>query len=115
MHSSFCFQSKLAQEHLLIPRIYYPWIRGPFNKTVEKIIAETGARVNIPPNTAQTEIISVTGEKEGVYAAAAAIKQIHEEKVSTSRLEHDETILSRSHNDRKFLGKYIECEEQLYC
>lgn len=31
------FQSKLAQEHLIIPRIYYPWIKGPNNEVVDDI------------------------------------------------------------------------------
>lgn len=78
-------QSKLAQEHLMIPRIYYPWVRGPYNKVVDKIMADTGARVNIPPPSAQSEIITVTGEKEGVYSAANTIRQIHEEKSGTCK------------------------------
>lgn len=72
-------QSKLAQEHLLIPRIYYPWIRGPFNETMEALTAETGAKINIPPPSAANEVIVVTGEKEGVHKAAAAIRKIYED------------------------------------
>lgn len=73
-------QSKLAQEHLVIPRMYYPWIRGPNNETYDAITAETGAKINIPPPSAQSEVIVVTGEKDGVYRAAAAIRKIYEEK-----------------------------------
>ena len=40
-----------------------------------------GVKLNIPPPTANSEVIVVTGEKEGVYKAAAIIKRIHEEKV----------------------------------
>lgn len=79
------FQSKLAQENLLIPRIYYPWIRGPNNETVDALAAETGAKINIPPPAAQNEMIVITGEKEGVHRAAAAIKNIYEEKLANAK------------------------------
>ncbi|VDK29175.1 unnamed protein product [Gongylonema pulchrum] len=71
-------QSKLAQEHLMIPRIYYPFIRGPFNETIDELAATTGAKINIPPPSAASEVIVVTGEKEGVHRAAAAVREIYE-------------------------------------
>lgn len=43
---------------------------------------QTGARVNIPPPTAASEIIVITGEKTGVYQAAAEIRRIYDEKVT---------------------------------
>lgn len=73
-------QSKMAQEHLVIPRIYYPWIRGPNNETLDTLTAETGAKINIPPPAAQNEVIVITGEKDGVHRAAAAVRKIYEEK-----------------------------------
>lgn len=71
----------MAQEHLVIPKVFYPWIKGPYNETIDRIQAETGARVNIPPPSANSEVIVVTGEKDGVHKAAAYIKQIYEDKV----------------------------------
>ncbi|EJW80075.1 hdlbp protein [Wuchereria bancrofti] len=71
-------QSKLAQEHLMIPRVYYPFIRGPFNETIDELASKTGAKINIPPPTASSEVIVITGEKEGVHCAAAAVRQIYE-------------------------------------
>lgn len=78
-------QSKLAQEHLVIPHIYYPWIRGPFNETMEALTAETGAKINIPPPSASSDVIVVTGEKEGVHKAAAAIRKIYEDVKETEK------------------------------
>lgn len=78
-------QSKLAQEHLLIPRVYYPWIRGPSNETIDALTAETGAKINIPPPAAQNEVIVITGEKEGVRRAAAAIKSIYEDRLANAK------------------------------
>jgi len=71
----------MAQEHLTIPKMFYPWIRGPFNEVFDRISQETGARINIPPPTASSDIIVVTGEKEGVHKAVAWIRRIYDEKV----------------------------------
>uniref|UniRef100_A0A9J2PCM1 K Homology domain-containing protein n=1 Tax=Ascaris lumbricoides TaxID=6252 RepID=A0A9J2PCM1_ASCLU len=78
-------QSKLAQEHLMIPRIYYPWIRGPNNETMDALMAETGAKINIPPPSANNEIIVITGEKEGVHRAADELNKIYEEKKANAK------------------------------
>lgn len=32
-------QSKLAQEHLVIPKVYYPFIKGPNNETLDDLVA----------------------------------------------------------------------------
>uniref|UniRef100_A0A0N5A8M1 Vigilin n=1 Tax=Syphacia muris TaxID=451379 RepID=A0A0N5A8M1_9BILA len=78
-------QSKLAQENLLIPRIYYPWIRGPNNENIDALAAETGAKINIPPPAAQNEVIVITGEKDGVRKAAAAIRSIYEDREANAK------------------------------
>ncbi|CDW54567.1 General transcription factor 3C polypeptide 2 [Trichuris trichiura] len=96
-------QSKMASEHLVIPKIYYPWIRGPDNSTVERIMQETGARVNIPPPSASNELITVTGEKEGVEKAAAMIRQIYEEKEAKTQIV--KVRISRSQH-RYIIGQY---------
>uniref|UniRef100_A0A5S6Q752 K Homology domain-containing protein n=1 Tax=Trichuris muris TaxID=70415 RepID=A0A5S6Q752_TRIMR len=96
-------QSKMASDHLVIPKIYYPWIRGPDNATVERIMQETGARVNIPPPSASNELITVTGEKEGVEKASAMIRQIYEEKLAKAQIV--KVRISRSQH-RYIIGQY---------
>lgn len=76
-------ESKLATEHVICPRIFYPFIRGPFNETYNNLTQETGAKINIPPSQANNEVIVITGEKEGVHKAAAVIRAIVAEKHST--------------------------------
>ncbi|KJH49481.1 KH domain protein [Dictyocaulus viviparus] len=56
-------ESKLATEHVVCPRIFYPFVRGPFNETYDKLTQETGAKINIPPsqvNNEQATVKSVT-------------------------------------------------------
>lgn len=67
-------------ERVIIPKIYHPFISGPFNKNVNKIISETGAKINIPPATVQKDEISITGEKEAVLLAKEKIIHVYEEK-----------------------------------
>lgn len=78
-------QSKLAQEHLMIPRIYYPWIRGPNNETMDSLMAETGAKINIPPPSANNEVIVITGEKDGVHHAKEALMKIYEDQKANAK------------------------------
>ncbi|KAJ1348733.1 hypothetical protein KIN20_004105 [Parelaphostrongylus tenuis] len=76
-------ESKLATEHIICPRIFYPFVRGPFNETYDKLTQETGAKINIPPNQANNEVIVITGEKDGVHKAAAVIRGIIADKQAT--------------------------------
>ena len=43
-------QSKQSYENLAIPKIYHPFITGPYNDNIEKLKTEHPAcRINIPP------------------------------------------------------------------
>ncbi|CAD5212084.1 unnamed protein product [Bursaphelenchus okinawaensis] len=70
--------AKQATETLEISREFYPWIRGPANKTIDTIQAETGAKINIPPPKSRNDAIVIAGEREGVHAAVARVKEIYE-------------------------------------
>ncbi|CAL1268500.1 unnamed protein product [Larinioides sclopetarius] len=73
-------QSKLAFERLTISKMYHPFIFGPFNETLNQIINETGARVNIPPASVMKDELTIAGEKESVAQAKAKILDIYEER-----------------------------------
>ncbi|XP_023947643.1 vigilin [Bicyclus anynana] len=83
-------QSRKALERITVPKIYHPFIQGPFGERSAALTAETGARIHIPPASTQSDEIVVAGEKNGVMAAKAQIEQIYEEmakKCSTVRVE----------------------------
>ena len=69
-----------ANERVSIPKIYHPFICGPFNKTLDAIMAETGAKVNVPPPSVNKEEISITGEKDAVHKAKERIMKIFHDK-----------------------------------
>lgn len=73
-------QAKLAFERLAIPKTFHPFICGPNNDIVKKIMEQTGAVINIPPPSMQKDEMTVAGEKEGVAAAVKMITGIYEEK-----------------------------------
>ncbi|XP_060886574.1 high density lipoprotein binding protein a isoform X1 [Labrus mixtus] len=73
-------QDKRAVERVNIDKVYHPFITGPFNKVVGEMMAETGARINVPPPSVNKTEIVITGEKEQVALAVALIKKIAEEK-----------------------------------
>lgn len=73
-------QAKLAFERLDIPKIYHSFISGPFQETVNQILNETGARINIPPPSVIKDEITIAGEKEAVAQAKERVLRIYEDK-----------------------------------
>lgn len=75
-------QDKRAVERLSLEKAFHPFIAGAFNKVVQEIMQETGARINIPPPSVNKDEIIITGEKEPVAQALLRIRKIYEDKVS---------------------------------
>lgn len=73
-------QDKRAVERVNIDKVYHPFINGAHNKLVYEIMQETGARINVPPQSVNKTEIVITGEKEQVALAVAMIKKIYEDK-----------------------------------
>ena len=67
-------------ERVSIPKIYHPFISGPFGETQFKLSSETGAKINIPPPSVNKEEIFITGDRDAVLAAKEKILKIYEER-----------------------------------
>lgn len=74
-------QSKKAFERITVPKIYHPFIIGPYNERLNALINETGAKINVPPPSVMKDEIVIAGEKDGVLAAKAKIEAIYNEMV----------------------------------
>jgi len=72
-------QSRKAFERITVPKIYHPFILGPNSENLTKMVEETGARINIPPQSVMKDDIVITGETEGVQQAKTRIEAIHKE------------------------------------
>lgn len=72
-------RSKNTFERISIPKIYHPFICGAMNENLNKMIQETGARINVPPPSFGKDEIVIAGEKEGVMTAKAKVEQIYKE------------------------------------
>ncbi|KAG5317065.1 VIGLN protein, partial [Acromyrmex heyeri] len=72
-------QSRKAFERITVPKIYHPFIYGAHNENLNAMMAETGARINIPPASVQQDEITIAGEKEGVLAAKQKIDNIYKD------------------------------------
>lgn len=72
-------QSRKAFERITVPKIYHPFIYGAHNENLNAMMAETGARINIPPASVQQDEITIAGEKEGVLAAKQKIEAIYKD------------------------------------
>uniref|UniRef100_A0A670J9D1 Vigilin n=1 Tax=Podarcis muralis TaxID=64176 RepID=A0A670J9D1_PODMU len=76
-------QDKRAVERLNLEKAFHPFIAGAFNKVVQEIMQETGARINIPPPSVNKDEIIITGEKEPVAQALLRIRKIYEDKAKS--------------------------------
>lgn len=81
VNEMFWLQSRKAFERITVPKIYHPFICGAHNEKLSAMIAETGARINIPPPSVQNDDITIAGEKEGVAAAKRMIENIYKDMV----------------------------------
>uniref|UniRef100_A0A671P7U2 Vigilin n=1 Tax=Sinocyclocheilus anshuiensis TaxID=1608454 RepID=A0A671P7U2_9TELE len=73
-------QDKRAVERLSFEKAFHPFIAGAYNRLVQELSQETGARISIPPPSIPKDEIVITGEKEAVAMAIACIQAIYEEK-----------------------------------
>lgn len=83
-------QSKKAFERVHVPKIYHPFVLGPFGEQVTRLSDETGARINVPPASVMKDEITITGEKDGVIRAKNFIESVYqdmEKKCSTVSVE----------------------------
>ncbi|RWS27624.1 vigilin-like protein [Leptotrombidium deliense] len=69
-----------ANERITVPKIYHPFITGPYNENLNVLMEETGAKIHIPPPSVQSDEISITGETEAVTLAKQRILDIYDEK-----------------------------------
>ncbi|XP_012272523.1 vigilin [Orussus abietinus] len=76
-------KSRKAFEKISVPKIYHPFIHGPYNETLNALMSETGVRINIPPTSWPQDEITIVGEKEGVLAAKQKIENIYKDMEST--------------------------------
>ncbi|GLV35995.1 Dodeca-satellite-binding protein 1 [Carabus blaptoides fortunei] len=72
-------QSKKAFERINVPKIYHPFICGAMNENLNKMIQETGARINVPPTSSGKDEIVIAGEKDGVMIAKAKVEKIYKD------------------------------------
>uniref|UniRef100_A0A674CPA0 High density lipoprotein-binding protein n=1 Tax=Salmo trutta TaxID=8032 RepID=A0A674CPA0_SALTR len=73
-------QDKRAVERLSLEKVFHPFIAGAYNRLVQELCQETGARVSIPPPSLHKDEIVITGEKEAVALAISRIRAIYDEK-----------------------------------
>uniref|UniRef100_A0A673FWM9 Vigilin n=1 Tax=Sinocyclocheilus rhinocerous TaxID=307959 RepID=A0A673FWM9_9TELE len=76
-------QDKRAVERLSFEKAFHPFIAGAYNRLVQELSQETGARISIPPPSIPKDEIVITGEKEAVAMAIACIRAIYEEKAKS--------------------------------
>lgn len=77
-------QSKKSVERVSIPKVFHPFILGPYNENLNRLTEETGARINVPPQSVMKDEIIITGEREATQVARVRIEQIYNDIRSRS-------------------------------
>ncbi|KAA0725212.1 Vigilin High density lipoprotein-binding protein [Triplophysa tibetana] len=72
-------QDKRAVDRISFEKAFHPFIAGAYNRLVQELSQETGARISIPPPSLPKDEIVITGEKEAVAMAIAHIRATYEE------------------------------------
>ncbi|KAH8237222.1 hypothetical protein KR038_007294, partial [Drosophila bunnanda] len=83
-------QYKKSSDRTTVPKIYHPFIVGPYSENLNKLQEETGAKIKVPPQQVQKDEIIISGEKDAVAAAKAKVEAIYKEmekKCSTVSVE----------------------------
>lgn len=80
-------RSKQAYERLEIPKIYHPFIVGPYGERLRLITGGSGVKLNIPPPSVQKDEISVAGEREVVIKAKHALNEVMLNSLAISLLQ----------------------------
>lgn len=75
-------QCKKSSDRINVPKNFHPFIVGPYNTNLNKIMEETGAKVCVPPQSTQKDEIIIQGDKEAVALAKAKVEQIYQEMKS---------------------------------
>jgi hypothetical protein len=65
-----------------VPKMFHPFICGPKNENVDRLVRETGAKVNVPPPSVMKDEIVISGDKEGVAKCKDEIMKIYLDKVN---------------------------------
>ncbi|KAK3587938.1 hypothetical protein CHS0354_014453 [Potamilus streckersoni] len=73
-------KAAIVSERLPVEKIYHPFVCGPNNAIIKKLMEETGARINVPPPRIQKDEIVISGEKDDVTWCKATIMRIYQEK-----------------------------------
>lgn len=73
-------QAKLAFERLPVPKIYHPFLLSIWGDKLNQLAVDTGARINIPPQSVNKDEIAVAGDKDAVMRAKELIMKVYEEK-----------------------------------
>lgn len=71
-------------DRISFEKAFHPFIAGAYNRLVQELSQETGARISIPPPSLPKDEIVITGEKEAVAMAIAHIRATYEETVLVS-------------------------------
>ncbi|XP_008470971.1 vigilin-like [Diaphorina citri] len=78
-------QSKKAFEKISIPKKYHPFICGAHNCNIVDFQTKYNVRINVPPPSVDSDVITISGEKEGVQKSIEFAKKVNEDMEANAK------------------------------
>ncbi|KAI5710689.1 hypothetical protein M8J76_008632 [Diaphorina citri] len=78
-------QSKKAFEKISIPKKYHPFICGAHNCNIVDFQTKYNVRINVPPPSVESDVITISGEKEGVQKSIEFAKKVNEDMEANAK------------------------------
>lgn len=75
------FQTQ-ASKQISIPKEHHRWILGKQRQRLNELEKNTATKINLPGVDVQSDIVTITGTKEGIEKAEHEIKVISDEQVN---------------------------------
>lgn len=70
-----------ASKQISIPKDHHRWILGKQGQRLKDLEQKTATKINVPSVQDQSDIITITGTKEGIEKAEHEIRVISDEQV----------------------------------
>lgn len=74
-----------ASKQINIPKDHHRWILGKQGQRLKDLEQKTATKINVPGMQDQSDIITITGTKEGIEKAEHEIRVISDEQVHFRR------------------------------
>lgn len=84
------FHLSQSTKHINIPKEHHRWILGKQRQRLKDLEKVTSTKITVPAYQDQSDVVTITGTKEGIEKAEHDIRVISDEQVRRKKGEKDD-------------------------